>query len=369
MKKQSIWSDIIINNKEKCLKQDIKTDILIIGGGITGITAGLFLKDFKVTLIEQNIIGMGISSKSTGKLTFLQDEILLNIIKAHNEPTAYLYYLAQLDAIKLVVNTIKKYNINCDLTKNHGYVYTNDPKKLKKIKKLENFFQKYNIKYDIITNLPNKLPCLYGLRVNDTYVFNPVKYIIELKEIISNYITIYEHTKALTITFENNYYIIKTNSNIIKAKKVIVATHYPFFIKPGFLPFKSYISKSYVLAANENNHQKINAYSSTLPITSFRYYLNYFIYASSFKKKSNDNENHHDLINNYQQYFNHKITYIWSSQDIMTNDFLPYIGKVNNNLYWATGYNKWGLTNGSIGAKLLTDLIKNKPNKYTNLFN
>ena len=64
-----------------------------------------------------------------------------------------------------------------------------------------------------------------------------------------------------------------------------------------------------------------------------------------------------------------KSKYIWSNEDIITNDYLPYIGKIKNNLYIATGYNTWGMTNGSIAGLILSDLIKEKFNKYTSLFN
>ena len=53
----------------------------------------------------------------------------------------------------------------------------------------------------------------------------------------------------------------------------------------------------------------------------------------------------------------------------MTNDYLPYIGLVYDNLYISTGYNAWGMTNSHIGAQIISDLIQNKSNKYTKIFN
>ena len=77
MKKISIWEDSIkIKNYNK-LNRNIKTDILIIGGGITGISTLYHLDNtkYKVTLVEQNRIGMSTTSKSTGKLTYLQNDL------------------------------------------------------------------------------------------------------------------------------------------------------------------------------------------------------------------------------------------------------------------------------------------------------
>lgn len=375
MKKKSLWKDTIKLQETKALNQDIETDILIIGGGITGITAAYYLKDKHVTLIDRGLIGMGVTANTTGKLTYLQDQIYLDIIKAHNEPTAYLYYLAQKEAIKLVLDNIKDNNIDCNLEESQSMVFTNDEKQIAKIKELENFFNKYNIEFGLITNLPIKFPCKYGLKVNDTYVFNPLKYLNKLKEIlIKNNVNIYENTKATTLAKENDYYIVETTKNKIRTNKIIVATHYPFFVKPGFIPFKTHISKSYVIASITDNDQKFNAITNTNPIHSFRYYNDeniYLLYSSISHPNSRDlnyEKNYNKLITQYKKYFNYKINYIWSTHDIMTPDYLPFIGKLKPNLYIATGYNKWGMTNGTIAGKVLSDLIKKEKSKYEDLF-
>ena len=75
MKNRSIWSDTKINKNYKKLSSDIKTDILIIGGGITGINILYNLKDEDVILVERNKIGSGVTLNITGKLTYLQDNI------------------------------------------------------------------------------------------------------------------------------------------------------------------------------------------------------------------------------------------------------------------------------------------------------
>ena len=66
-----------------------------------------------------------------------------------------------------------------------------------------------------------------------------------------------------------------------------------------------------------------------------------------------------------------KPDYLWSNKDIMTIDSLPFIGYVNDNrkLLIATGYNTWGMTNGILAGKILSDMIMGKDNKYIDLFN
>ena len=57
------------------------------------------------------------------------------------------------------------------------------------------------------------------------------------------------------------------------------------------------------------------------------------------------------------------------NQDIISNDKLPFIGKIKDNLYMATAYNTWGITNGTIGGKIVADLIMKNDSKYKKLFN
>ena len=87
MKKISIWEDSIKLDSYNKLNHNIKTDILIIGGGITGISTMYYLEEtkYKVTLVEQNKIGMATTSKSTGKLTYMQNDLLYKIKKIHGD--------------------------------------------------------------------------------------------------------------------------------------------------------------------------------------------------------------------------------------------------------------------------------------------
>ena len=86
MKNISIWKDSCFSIDSKKLDKDIECDILIIGGGLTGLSTLYHLKDseLKVVLVEQNKIGMGVTANSTGKLTYLQDSMYNKIWKKYD---------------------------------------------------------------------------------------------------------------------------------------------------------------------------------------------------------------------------------------------------------------------------------------------
>lgn len=377
MKNESIWK---INNrtfKTKELTNDIKTDILIIGGGITGISTAFYLKDKKldITLIEANEIGSGATLNTTGKITFLQGLIYHKLEKIFDFNTSLKYLQSQLEAINLIEANIKKYNIDCDYLKNTSYVYTNKDSDIKEFLKEQQFFDKINLDYKIINKLPDDLDCKYGIKVDNTAIFHPIKYLYKLtEEILKANINIYENTTALKIEKLDNYYNIYTNKNIIRAKKVVIATHYPFFVIPGLIPFKTHLEKEYVLASKVDQIKKYNAITNNNPIISTRYHQgkeNYIVFASiesKLSKNLNNEANFKNLIKKFESKFSNKITNLWFTYDLIINDKLPIIGKLKENLYIATGFNKWGMTNGTLAGKILSDLITNESNQYINLF-
>lgn len=360
MIKNSIFHD---NYKDFPKKLDtFETDILIIGGGLAGITTAFFLKDsnYKITLIDSNKIGHGATMYSSAKITYLQDFIYQDIIKTYNFDTALTYLESQIEGSKIIKKNITKYNINCDYTKCPSFILTNDYSKYMKEKK---FLDKCNISY---SNYPKYLDFEYNIGIKDSAVFNPVKYIYGLVNNMN--INIYEDVLATNIKCDDDY-IVTTNQGDIKAKIVVIATQYPNFIKPLFIPFKTHFEKSYIVAAKAEK-QKYSLISNK-PFHSIRFHNDYILYGHNAHLLNNDynnSENYERIINSFKKLFNKNIEYIWFNQDVITNDYLPYIGEFDKNLYIASGFNTWGMTNSAIGGKLISDLILNKVSKYEKLF-
>jgi len=375
MENKSLWKSYMRKNYTNKLDKDIETDILIIGGGITGITTAYFLKDsnLNVCLIEKDHIGSGATAYTTGKLTYMQDLIYQNM----DINIAKKYLDSQKEAIKIVKDIINKHNIDCNLESTTSYVFTDEYSKINNFKQEEKTYDKLNIKYKTSNKLPISFPCIYSLKTNSSYVFHPLKYLYSLKKVLlSNNINIYENTKAISVDKNEDYYVIKTDNNTIKAKYVVVATQYPFFVIPYFTPFKTCVEKSYIVAGLVDKNKKFQAISNNKPVHSIRYYTNkdknYILYSSGSHKTTEhicEEENYKAQVNKFKKELNTDIKYYFLNQDVMTDDSLPLIGRVNNsNLLIATGYNKWGMTNGTIAGKILSDIILNKDNKYIELF-
>ena len=367
MNNNSIWKSCYKKIDYESLNQDIDVDVLIIGGGITGISSLYHLKDsnLKVALVEQNKIGLGVTGNSTGKLNYLQNDLIDKIRNYYDDEVASIYLKSQIDCIKYMVSIISKNKIDCDLERVNSYLYTDKLNEVSKVKDLFNFLIKNKVR---VKKSKHKLvDDKYMIMVNDTYIINPLKLINGL--IKDNKYPIYENTSIVKIRKYSDYYYCYTNSNKIKTKYIIIATHYPYFLKPFLFPFKVSLEKSY-LSASLYNIKPFSLISYSNPFISMRTYNKYLIYLSnshSINKDVCDKDNFNELLKKVKD-IGLKPDYLWSNIDIITNDGLPLIGNLKDNILIGTGYNTWGLTNGFLAGKILSDIINNKNNTYGSLF-
>lgn len=380
--KKSLWQKDNNLNELKSVEENLKTDILIIGAGITGVSIAynLINCNYKVVLIDRGKCFNDVTAKSTGKITYLQDLKYYDIYNVYNYEFAKLYYESQKEAIKILKKNIRDNNIKCNLEKNESVTFTTNIKDINKFHVEEMLLNSFGV------NFSNNSECIkddlvkYLISVKDTYVFNPVKYLKGLLKKIkrSSNIDVYENSIATEIKKEEDYYVINVNGKEIKSSKIVVACNYPFFIIPGFIPLKTYLEKSYITATKINYTKKINGITNTYPYQSFRFYNDkgskYLIYlsnSSSISDNINYLKNYNENIMMSKKITNKPYSYKWTNMDVMTNDFLPLIGTISDDhkdIFIATGYNTWGMTNATIASKLLFDLIRNKKNKYQKLF-
>ena len=380
MKNKSIWLKNINVTPLEELKENIKVDVLIIGGGMTGISTAYNLRDsgLNIALVDRALIGHGVTAKSTAKITYLQELIYGKLLKTFSHREAKLYLESQIEAMMLIAKTIKENKIKCNYQKASSFIFTNEDKEISRIKTQKDFLESVGIKVKETKNIPFNVRSKYAIEVFDTAVFNPVKYLLSLKEIcVKKGIKMYENTKIVSIDKVRDKYICLTNRNKIIADKVVVACHYPFFLFPFFMPAKAYIEQSYISASLINEIKDFSAITSNKPTKSIRYYSNaskkYLIYLNGSHNLCNKNDiekNFKNLENSFKR-LGYEPEYIWCNQDLITSDNLPYIGYISTNhpnLYIGTGYNTWGMTNGTIAGKIISDLILGKDNKYSILF-
>ena len=413
-------------NKEKYNKveKNIETDICIIGGGITGISTAYYLtkENLKVTVLDMGKIGFQTTGNSTAKITSQHGLFYKDLKDSKGEDFARLYYDANEDAIKNIKKIVEKEKIQCDLECQSAYVLAANREEVQKVKDEVEVVRgfgghaEYLEREDIDKNLLILNP-LAAIRFKNQAQFNSYKYTIELAKICKNLgANIYENTKVVDVRDEKDYYYLETEDGYkIKAKYLVITTKYPIINIPGFYFMKMYQSTSYGISIPVKEKLFDGMYiTSTNPKVSLRMAKvdnniikdvvdgNIENYAKQdkenrkrVKEKQNskiDNEyvlivvgaDHKtgektDLSNSYKKleniakqiYPQGKVENYWNTEDCITLDKIPYIGKYSNiweNAYVATGFNKWGITTSNIAANIITDMIIGRKNRYEDIF-
>ncbi|XZH06881.1 FAD-dependent oxidoreductase [Clostridium perfringens] len=363
---KSVWSESCKFRKREALNKDIKTDVLVIGAGIAGILTAYMLKQKgrEVIVIDASEIVSGNTKNTTAKITSQHDLIYSKLIAEFGEEKARQYAKANELAIKKYKEIIEDKRIECDFEEKPVYVYSlNEVDVLKEEAKVA---KNLGIDAEFVqeANLPFKING--AVKFNNQAQFNPLKFL----KGISNELVIYENTRALEIK-EN---LVVTSGGNITAKNIVVATHYPIMNAPGYYFMKMHQERSYVLAL-ENTSEIDGMYIDiNKEGYSFRTYNNLLLLGGiSHRTGENEEGGSYDELRKVAKklYPKAKEKYYWSAQDCMTIDGIPYIGRYSSetpNIYVATGFNKWGMTSSMVSAMIISDMILEKENDFSEIF-
>lgn len=363
---KSVWSESYKFRKREALNKDIKTDVLVIGAGIAGILTAYMLKQKgrDVVLIDAAEIASGNTKNTTAKITSQHDLIYSKLITEFGEEKARQYAKANELAIKKYKEIIEDKRIECDFEEKPAYVYSLN--EVDVLKEEVEAAKKLGIDAEFVqeANLPFKING--AVKFNNQAQFNPLKFL----KGISNELVIYENTRALEIK-EN---LVVTSGGNITANNIVVATHYPIMNAPGYYFMKMHQERSYVLAL-ENTSEIDGMYIDlNKEGYSFRTYNNLLLLGGiSHKTGENEEGGSYDELRKVAKelYPKAKEKYYWSAQDCMTIDGIPYIGRYSSetpNIYVATGFNKWGMTSSMVSAMIISDMILEKENDFSEIF-
>lgn len=359
---ESVWSNSVNLPEFKTLEGDIKTDVLIIGGGLAGILCAYFLsqKGVNYVLAEADCIGSGITKNTTAKITSQHGLIYDKLIKNSGKEKAQMYYNANHLAVEQFRELCK--NISCDFENKDSFVYT-----LSNIKKIENeinAMKSLSIPAEFESSIPLPISIKGAIKLKNQAQFNPLKFINS----ISSKLNIYEKTFIKEIQGNT----AKTEKGNITAKKIIVATHFPFINKHGSYFLKLYQHRSYLIALeNAPNINGMYVDEAEKGMT-FRNYKNLLLVGGGDHRTGKKGGGWQELRNFSKEYYPHSIEkFNWASQDCMSLDSIPYIGHYSKNthdLYVATGFNKWGMTSSMVSAMILSDMVMGKTNEFSEVF-
>ena len=360
---ESIWNKTVTLPTFPPLQRDIKTDVLIIGGGFAGLLTAHRLKEKGVECIvaEKGRICGGTTSNTTAKITLQHGLCYNKIFNSNGYESAKGYLKANEEAMREYERLCK--TTDCDYEKKDNFVYTkNDRKALEEeLKTLE----KLGYDADLREALPLPIKTAGAVRVKNQAQFHPLKFISPIAEKLK----IYENTFIRKISPIEAV----TNTGKISFQKVVVATHFPFINNHGSYFLKLYQHRSYVIALEDAPNVNGMYVDNDEKGLSFRNYNNLLLLGGGGHRTGKKGGNWNELREFRRVHYPEakEVTY-WAAQDCMSLDDVPYIGRYYKNsdrMYVSSGFNKWGITGSMVSAMLLSDLITGNDNPYAEVFN
>ena len=363
---ESIWKKTIEIEGRPSLKEDMETEVLIIGAGMAGILTGYMLMEAgkKVTVIEAEEIGSGQTGNTTAKITSQHNLVYDRLIQTMGKELAYEYACANQSAIKEYERVIEKEGIVCDFKTCDAYLYSR--RGAEGIKREVEAAGTLGLKAEFTkeTELPFEVDGAVLFRGQAS--FHPLKFL----QAVAGKLTVFCHTKALEVKEHS----VRTTGGNIKAEAIVFACHFPFLNVPGYYFMRMHQERSYAIALKgvpvvQNMYLGVDEDG-----LSFRGYEDYLLIGGG---------SHHTGICEPEMgyapirleaeryYKKGKEAAYWSAQDCMTLDGIPYIGHFSsstNHIYVATGFGKWGMTSSMAAACLLRDLITGKEPVYEKVF-
>lgn len=362
---KSIWSKGIEMPHFESLNEKLEVEAVVIGGGMAGLLTAYRLKEKGVdaVILEASEVCSGQTKNTTAKITAQHGLIYDRLITAFGEEKAAQYARANLKAIDEYERIIDKERIKCSFERLPSYLYT-----CSDVKAIENEYeaaQKLGIPSGVTEDISLPFKIQKALRFEKQAQFNPLEFACT----IAKKLKIYENTVAV----HDGNGGISANGKAVKAKHIVVASHYPFIDSAGFYFLRMHQARSYAMAFKGCGDAGGMYYGIDPKTLSFRNYGDLLIASGGSHRTGESKGDEFERIeSNVKSLFPRAEEVArWSAQDCMPPDSVPYIGRYSKkfgNVYVASGFQKWGMTTSMVAADIISDMICRKENGNAEIF-
>lgn len=379
--RRSVWLAAESEPASQSLAGAEHADVVVVGGGITGVTAALLLqrRGRQVTLLEAAQIASGTTGGTTGKLTSQHGLIYRDLAERHGRNVARAYADANQAALRLIESLAGEVAADCNLTKASAMVYDREGADSERLE------AEYEIVHDL--GLPARLTRDTGLpfevhlalEFTDQAYFHPVRYCRALvRDFRSGGGRVYEGTRVTALRESGDHVEVGTADGSVTAECAVIATLLPFVDRGGMFA-KTKPWRAYGVAAMLATPPPPDMFiSASEPIRSLRPWPEGGPQGAIIVGENHPTGDESagpgrwgELEGWAREHFDvESFEYRWSAQDYSTLDGIPYVGRspLSERTFVATGFAKWGLTNGTAAASMLTDLVTEVPNEHAEHF-
>jgi glycine/D-amino acid oxidase-like deaminating enzyme/nitrite reductase/ring-hydroxylating ferredoxin subunit len=376
----SLWIDTTPHTTYPPLDTGVEVDVCVIGAGICGLTAATLLKEAgqTVALIDMHRVGAGVSGYTTAKLSLLQELIYDDLRSKHGTDGAVAYAAFNQAALDWIAERAENGAIDCDFRRKPNFTYVFDPAEISQLESEVEAGNAAGVPLELVQDLDLPFAVGAAVRLDDQAEFHPRKFMLALAGVIAGDGShVFERTRATGVR-SGDPCVVQTDQGDITARRVIVASHYPFLDRGGFFARLS-PQRSYCIGAHVNgplpSAMYISADSPTRSIRTAPVDGQEILIVGGEGHKTGQGG---DVAERYErleawtrEHFDVvDIPWRWSAQDPMPEDRMPFAGTItpgDERILFASGFQKWGMTNGPAMAMVLVDRILGRENPWADV--
>ncbi len=381
----SIWQTDMpdYDRKSTNVAEDKIFDVIIVGGGITGITTGLLLQNAgkEVLIAEAQSICFGTTGGTTAHLNSFFETPFNKISKNFSKEKAELVAKGLKEAMNLIKKNVWEYKIECGYKELPAYLFAQNEKQIEDLDEFFEGFEQVGQEVSVCNTIPVKIPFEKAFELPGQAQIHPAQYVYGLaKQFEKAGGVIMQDCRVMGVE-EGDTLEVNSTTGVFKAKNLIYATHIP----PGvnLLHFRCAPYRSYVIGVklkDDNDYPKGLAYDMADPYHYFRTQEvdgEKYLIAGGEDHKTAHEENTEACYAKLEAYIRmyydvESVPFKWSSQYYNPTDGLPYIGHLpghQQNMFVATGYGGVGMTGSHLAAITLSDIIVKGESEYQHVFN
>jgi glycine/D-amino acid oxidase-like deaminating enzyme/nitrite reductase/ring-hydroxylating ferredoxin subunit len=380
---QSIWVATTPDTSYPALAGEVEADVAVVGAGITGVTAATLLKRAgrRVALLDSKRIVRGATGYTTAKVTSGHGVVYGQLTDTFGEDGARIYAESNQAAIERIAELASEGGIDCDFERKDNYVIAEKDEERSQVEQEAEAMRKLGLPASFVTETPLPFDVAGAARLENQAQFHPRKYLLGLAETLpGDGSHVFENTRVKHVN-QGDPCVVETELGNVRARDVILATHLPFMDR-GLFFAKAHPHRSYAIAAPIDptmapDGMFINAGTPTRSVRTIRDGDRLFIQTGGEGHKpgqAGDEPERYDTLEAFLR--EHwpdagEIEYRWSTQDYMSVDRVPYIGRLSRrseHVFVATGFNKWGMTSGTVAAEILADTVLGRENRWADLY-
>jgi glycine/D-amino acid oxidase-like deaminating enzyme/nitrite reductase/ring-hydroxylating ferredoxin subunit len=353
-------------------------DVVVVGAGIAGLSTALVLAErgVRVAVLEAGRVCSGVTGYTTAKVTSLHGLTYAGLLKHRGEDVARTYAEANQAALEQVARWVEQHDIACDFSRRPAYTYTTEAARVADIEAEVAAGEAVGLPLTFTTQTELPYDVAGAVRLDDQAQFHPRRYCLGLAAAVTRLGgEVFEHARVTGVS-DGSRCEVKLADATVSAKHVVLATHLPFLDR-GLFFAKSHPTRSYATAVRLKGAPPRGMYlSADSPTRSVRAAESdsLVILGGEGHKvgQDPDTRQRYDALEDWAraQWDVDELVHRWSAQDYVSADGIPFLGPQlpGSHVLVATGFGKWGMTNGTAAGRILADHIDKQSNEWASTF-